>query len=587
VKGIWRRDSDRRKWLIESAVGLVMLPLSIIPLWLYLTHTSDGYLLYLKGRYSIWPPATAQLSPPDRAIAIAQRRRQIHGVPVLAFHGIGPASLSAPGSDGRFVVARGRFAEQMRSLQAAGYRSITPIQLADYLRTSNPTLLPRKPILITFDDGRTDAMLQADKILKDTGMRATMFVIGATAERGGFYYEQADALSHFAGDGRWTLEAHTFDLHHVVATADGAAAALVYRKPGERIEQYRRRLAADIHQETRFLARFGAEAPIAFAYPFSNWGQEGDPRVERALRDELAAHYQLGFDQDQQSGWQFALPGDDSLHIHRLEVLDWTGPQLLHRLALAAKHTDTTYEERGLDVSYSPRTLVLAALHHPTCPGAGAPIRSRTVTGRQKLVAIGFDDGPSPYTAQILAQLQRYHAHATFFQIGEQIPGHERLLQRILVSGDEIGNHTWTHPHPGRLTNTELRQQLVRTNGAIHHALPTPVCLFRPPYGEDVPRISRIAATLGLTTVLWSIDPGDYALFSPREIAHRVLSRITSGAIVVLHDGGANRSPTVQALPLILASLERHHYRVVTITQLLARSLPQTTPSARHATPRE
>ena len=575
MKGIWRRDSDRRKWLAESVVGLLMLPLSIIPIWLYLADTSDGYLLYLKGRYALWPPATPQLSAHNRAIAIAQRRLVVDGVPVLVFHGIGPAGLSTPGSDGRYVVARGNFAQQMRSLSTAGYRSITPTQLASYLHTGDARLLPRKPVLITFDDGRTDALLQADKILHDTGMRATMFVIGATAQRGGFYYEQAGALAHFAGDGRWTLEAHTYDLHHIVDAPEGPAAALVYRKPGETIAKYRHHLASDIQKETAFLTKLGADRPIAFAYPFSNWGQTGDSDVRRTLRKEIAANYQLAFDQDQQSGWQFTLPGDDPLHIHRLEVLDWTGPQLLRRLELAAKLTDATYEERGLDTSYSPRSLALAALHHTRCASVTPPVRSRATSGR-KLVAIGFDDGPSPYTPQVLDELQHYHAHATFFEIGKQLQGNDRLLQRILVSGDEVGNHTWTHPHPTGLTTAQLRRQLTRTDRAIEQALPTPVCLFRPPYGEDVPRLSRIAAKLGLTTILWSVDPSDYALTSPREIARRVLSHVYAGAIVVLHDGGANRSPTVQALPLILGTLERRGYRLVTISALLADSTAPT-----------
>jgi peptidoglycan/xylan/chitin deacetylase (PgdA/CDA1 family) len=126
------------------------------------------------------------------------------------------------------------------------------------------------------------------------------------------------------------------------------------------------------------------------------------------------------------------------------------------------------------------------------------------------------------------------------------------------------------------MTAAQLRRQLARTDRAIEQALPTPVCLFRPPYGEDVPRLSVIAAKLGLTTILWSIDPSDYALTSPREIAGRVLSHAQPGAIVVLHDGGANRSPTVQALPMIIRTLERRGYRLVTISTLLANSTAPT-----------
>jgi peptidoglycan/xylan/chitin deacetylase (PgdA/CDA1 family) len=572
MKGIWRRDSDRGKWLVESLIGLLMLPLTLVPIWWYLSHTSDGYLLYLKGRYQLLPPATPGLSPRDRAVAVADRRVRIHGVPILVYHGVGPESFSTPGSDGRFTLPRGLFAAQMQSLRAAGYAAITPAQLAEYLSTGSAAGLPAKPVLITFDDGRTDAMLQADRILQDTGMKATMFVIGATSSRGGFYYEQAGSLRSFASNGRWTLESHTFDLHHLVATGGVPKGALVALGRGESLRRYRVRIGADLDREDAFLQSLGSQ-PVAFAYPFSDYGQWGSAALRRSLRDVLAPRYRLAFDQDEQSGWTFALPGDDPLHIHRLEVRNWSGPQLLHRLDAAARLTDVEYDARGLDARYSARQLVLAALAQPRCT-AGGVVRSRAVPAREKLVAIGFDDGPSQYTPQVLDLLARYRAHATFFEIGEQISGHERLLQRILVAGDELGNHTWTHPHPAKLTTAALRAQLARTTGELEAAMPGRVCLFRPPYGEEVPRLSHLAARLGLRTVLWSVDPSDYALRSPREIARRVLARVRPGSIVVLHDGGADRSPTVQALPRILSTLRGEGYRVVTITELLHASAP-------------
>ncbi len=103
-------------------------------------------------------------------------------------------------------------------------------QLALYLESDPATddlpeedvlALPERPVLLTFDDGRADALIQADPILRDTGMKATMFVIGAKAAEGGFYYEGLDQLSDRAAQGRWELANHTFDLHELEKSATG------------------------------------------------------------------------------------------------------------------------------------------------------------------------------------------------------------------------------------------------------------------------------------------------------------------------------------------------------------------------------
>ena len=139
--------SPRRRWLLQTIVGLVTLPLSAVPIWIYATHTPVGELLSMRVRYRFLPPSTPQLDPVDRTVADAERPRTIRGVPVL-FYSIGHPTESF---DDRYVVSRTNFAEQMRSLRAAGYRPIRVEQLAQYLRTGNRTGLPRKPILITFD----------------------------------------------------------------------------------------------------------------------------------------------------------------------------------------------------------------------------------------------------------------------------------------------------------------------------------------------------------------------------------------------------------------------------------------------------
>ena len=318
--------------LRETIVGLVMIPLSVVPIWLYVTKTDDGYLMYLRARYALAAPSTPRLSKDEYRLARAARRQREVGVAVLLYHGIGHASTD--GGASRFVISRTRFAEQMRALNAAGYRPITCRRLAGYLRTGRPRDLPRKPILITFDDGRLDAMLQADQILRDTHMRATMFVIAKRAQEGALYYATSDELHSYVRSGRWEIENHTYDLHSAQQVGRFSRSALTTPHAGETLSHYRWHIARDLDRAQRSLG-----GPIAFAYPFGDWGEQAPPGVAEVLRAVLRKRFLLAFDQDGQSTWRSAVPGDDRLRIHRLEVSDWTPGALLARLRVGSQRS--------------------------------------------------------------------------------------------------------------------------------------------------------------------------------------------------------------------------------------------------------
>jgi peptidoglycan/xylan/chitin deacetylase (PgdA/CDA1 family) len=123
------------------------------------------------------------------------------------------------------------------------------------------------------------------------------------------------------------------------------------------------------------------------------------------------------------------------------------------------------------------------------------------------LVALTFDDGPGPQTPDILDLFRQHGGHGTFFVLGESVEGREEILGRTIAEGHEIGNHTFSHPHAMDATDDELAHDIARCQRLLGHA---PV-LFRPPYGEDALRCSRIAEARMLpTTVLWSVDPSDW-----------------------------------------------------------------------------
>jgi peptidoglycan/xylan/chitin deacetylase (PgdA/CDA1 family) len=196
----------------------------------------------------------------------------------------------------------------------------------------------------------------------------------------------------------------------------------------------------------------------------------------------------------------------------------------------------------------------------PTVRVAGAQTRS---------VALTFDDGPSPYTQRILDTLKRYKAKATFFTLGNQLAEHPLPLQRAVAEGHSIANHTWSHADLTTLARRDVRSQVSDVNVGLRRAgIPRPR-LFRPPYGAYDEQTLRVARDLGMLTVMWTIDSGDYKATDPRAMADAVLADTRPGAIILLHDGGGNRTVTSKALPLIVRGLHERKYRMVTVPKLL------------------
>jgi peptidoglycan/xylan/chitin deacetylase (PgdA/CDA1 family) len=186
-------------------------------------------------------------------------------------------------------------------------------------------------------------------------------------------------------------------------------------------------------------------------------------------------------------------------------------------------------------------------------------------------IALTFDDGPSPWTPAILDLLAGRGARATFFVVGEAVERHGEIVRRALAEGHELGNHTQTHASASSIDDDRLRRELERANASIEGATGIVPRLARPPYGHDPDRFGRIAAELGLDTVMWSVTPEDWSGIPGEEIARLVLEQAEPGAIVLLHDGmqWGNRStctPTVEAVEAIVDGLDG--YQFVTVSEL-------------------
>lgn len=187
-------------------------------------------------------------------------------------------------------------------------------------------------------------------------------------------------------------------------------------------------------------------------------------------------------------------------------------------------------------------------------------------------VALTFDDGPTPYTTPpILDYLEKTHTPATFFVMGQYVRQWPELLQREWRDGFAIGVHTWNHPNMTRISYAAQHAQFVDTLHAIDDALGGNPCIWfwRPPYMDQNAQVIAHAASLGLSTIDWDDDSLDWSRPGAQAIATTALAEAHPGAIIILHDGPANREETLAALPLILAGLKARGLTPVTIPQLL------------------
>jgi peptidoglycan/xylan/chitin deacetylase (PgdA/CDA1 family) len=193
---------------------------------------------------------------------------------------------------------------------------------------------------------------------------------------------------------------------------------------------------------------------------------------------------------------------------------------------------------------------------------------------QRRVIALTFDDGPSPYTPKILRVLERMHVPATFFVVGQQLRYFSDAVREEVQHGFTIGDHTENHAWLLRLNRRDQTVQIDRQATAVRRLGAPAPSLFRPPYGAYNGTTLRILKRTRMLMVLWSIDPGDWRLPGVKWIVGGVLKHARPGAIVILHDGGGNRSETVAALPQIIRQLRRRGYELVSVPQLLVLDPP-------------
>jgi cellulose synthase/poly-beta-1,6-N-acetylglucosamine synthase-like glycosyltransferase/peptidoglycan/xylan/chitin deacetylase (PgdA/CDA1 family)/spore germination protein YaaH len=317
-------------------------------------------------------------------------------------------------------------------------------------------------------------------------------------------------------------------------------------------------------------------------------------RVARALGLQTFALWRLGSEDD--SLWKI---WDGPLHANPAKDL---------ATVLPGQDVDTEGDGDILRITGYPqsghRTLVMD--DDKTIPPQYLSVISETMDSyplpytvsqygyQPKKVAISFDDGPDPeWTPKILDILKKENVKGTFFMIGEEAQDNVGLMRRVYREGHEIGNHTFTHPDISEISQRQVDLQLNLTKSLFEAELGVQPVYFRPPYSIDQePDTNDQAAPiahiqdLGYTIVGDKIDTNDWDEHprkSPQEIVATVFDQINlaqtktwmRGSIILMHDGGGDRSATIAALPVLIDALRSHGYEIVPVSELIGKTRDQ------------
>ncbi|MEV4845988.1 polysaccharide deacetylase family protein [Micromonospora matsumotoense] len=185
-----------------------------------------------------------------------------------------------------------------------------------------------------------------------------------------------------------------------------------------------------------------------------------------------------------------------------------------------------------------------------------------TARGGGRVVSFTFDDGPNPIdTLRLLTVLRRHRIAAVFFLCGEQVEAHPEVVRRIVADGHRLGNHSMHHDDMTTWSPERIEADLRETNEAIRRAVPQArIRYFRAPYGAwgSSP---EVAAALGMQPLGWRLAVGDWEPPGTDELVRRLRDGVTPGAVVLLHDGGGDRSQSVDAVDRAVPALRARRWR--------------------------
>jgi peptidoglycan/xylan/chitin deacetylase (PgdA/CDA1 family) len=195
----------------------------------------------------------------------------------------------------------------------------------------------------------------------------------------------------------------------------------------------------------------------------------------------------------------------------------------------------------------------------------------RTIDPDKPMIALTFDDGPSKYTPEILDTLKNNNSSATFFVLGQEADKYKDTVKLIIEEGSEVGNHTYNHKDLTKLSDEEISNQILSTEGSIYDSSGYVSSLVRPPYGASNATLNK---KISRPIIKWSVDTRDWQSRDAQKVTIHVLNTVKDGDIVLMHD---IYKSTADASKIFIPKLVEMGYQLVTISELAEyRGLPLT-----------
>jgi peptidoglycan-N-acetylglucosamine deacetylase len=189
----------------------------------------------------------------------------------------------------------------------------------------------------------------------------------------------------------------------------------------------------------------------------------------------------------------------------------------------------------------------------------------------EKIVALSFDDGPTPEGVDaVLKELEPRGIKATFFLIGNRMEKWPGQARRLVDAGHEVGNHSYTHSRMlGKLPST-YDSEIARTDRLLKAEGVTNPNLFRPPFGKRLIGLPLAVERAGYRTIMWDVEDQPEHFAQPRAFADDILRRVRPGSIILMHPMYRHNQTAKAALPLVLDGLRAKGYRIMPVGELLA-----------------
>ena len=186
----------------------------------------------------------------------------------------------------------------------------------------------------------------------------------------------------------------------------------------------------------------------------------------------------------------------------------------------------------------------------------------RTVLGSKKAICLTWDDGPSDYTKIIMKALRDNGARGTFFVVGNRVNAYKKTLKKNYIQGNQIGNHSWSHPDLSRMTKANIKKQVRDTNKKIKAVTGRTPKVMRTPYGVAT---KKVKSNVGMPIILWSIDTLDWKTRNAESTYKAVINNARDGDVVLMHD---LYKETAEASKKIIPALKKKGFQMVTVEEM-------------------